>query len=474
MICKICHHCGLCEGDGSLQDNSNFYVEKQSSLFNVEEKINSVQQTESFSNKLSTSTISTSTETFSPIDIGIAFDIGTTTIAAVAYNLFTAKLLAEDGEENLQTSFGTDVIARISFASDKEKYGALHQTVLIQINKIVKTFMAQIQAQFLGSRQGRAELKKIVITGNTAMMSFAFGASVECLKSFPFKSESSFGISVKASALFNNKSVIPQDTEIYFPPIVSPFVGGDTVCAMISTYLFAKDKSSVLILADIGTNCELALYNPLTKKIICTSTAAGPAFEGQSISCGMTSSEGAIAEVKISDGKINCKVIGGVKAKGICGTGLLSACSELYKSNLIDTNGTFTNGKDKMELAKGVFLTQKDIRNFQLAKGAVESGIETLIENQKCAAEKSTLFLAGGFGTKLNVEDAKTTGLIPNNFNGTVVSAGNASLLGASLLLFGEKYLSIAKNISSLAQNIDLAQDPDFQKKYIASLNFNK
>src|SRR5574344_943084 len=249
MICKVCHHCGLCEGDGSVVQNKNMLVE-QSLTFGAGGDV-----------------AAPGDASFSPSDIGIAFDIGTTTIAATAYTLRDAKQIFSCGEENYQIQFGSDVIARISFASTPEGYDALHKIVLIQLNHIIQRILASVEPQFLAARIGRASLKKIVIAGNTAMESFAAGVSVAGLATFPFTSGSKFGFTVPAKKLFNEKSVVPPDAEIYFAPVVSAFVGGDTVCAMSATGF--GEQAQPLLLADVGTNCEMALFNPQTGGILC-------------------------------------------------------------------------------------------------------------------------------------------------------------------------------------------------------------
>jgi len=170
MICKVCHHCGLCEGDCSFVPDKNVLIEQSLSL-PVAATIPEFTSTLCDSSAL-------------PSEIGIAFDIGTTTIAAAAYTLHDAKKISSCGEQNLQSMFGTDVIARISFALSDDGYNALHTTILIQLNKMMKQLLAEIEPRFLSERKGRALLKRIIIAGNTAMESFAAGVSVKGLSSF--------------------------------------------------------------------------------------------------------------------------------------------------------------------------------------------------------------------------------------------------------------------------------------------------
>lgn len=462
MICKVCRHCGLCEGDGTVRQNSSIVIEQSDSAFDK-------MMREASPTKVSDD----AGNTFSLNDIGIAFDIGTTTIAAAAYTLCDAKKILSCGEENLQIQFGSDVIARISFASTPEGFDALHKTVIIQLNHLVQKIMRDVEASFSSQRKGRASLKKIVIAGNTAMESFAAGVPVNGLAMFPFSAGSTFGYGVKGSVLFNERSAVPADAEIYFAPIVSAFVGGDCVCAM-SACGFGNEQNDgrSMILADVGTNCEMCLYDGQTKQIFCTSSAAGPAFEGQGISCGMTATEGAIADVRVEK-EIAVRTIGGGEPKGICGTGLMSAIASFYKAGMIDSTGAIANGDEAISIVTDkIQITQRDIRNFQLAKAAVASGIETLLERSESQAENVQLFLAGGFGTALNPDDAKQIGMIPRSLGGSTVGVGNASLAGAALVLLSNQCRDRAERIAKQAQSVDLAQNASFQKRYIDALNF--
>lgn len=485
MICSKCRHCGLCEGDGTFAYDKNISVE-QNVLTSAE-----------FNN---ISAECTQTNEYNESDIGIAFDIGTTTIAAAVFTLQNGKLLFTTGEKNLQSEFGADVIARLSFDSAKEGYDTLHKIIRIQINDIVRKTLARLTAENLSERKQLPVLKKIVIAGNTVMESLAYGEDVSSLGTYPFTVKNKFGITVSAERLFNKNSSIPADCEIFFAPVVSAFVGGDSVCAITSCIKQSEDsfESKSILLADLGTNCELVLYDAYSKKITCTSAAAGPAFECQGIECGMRCSEGAIVSteyIKETD-SFKLKTAGGnnkdgVKPQGICGTGLVSAVAESIRNDLLTEEGAINqeiiSAKDKIILVKEsegqsqkeIYISQKDIRNFQLAKGAVKAGIEILLEKQNESSLKEiNLFIAGGFGTSLNINDLRTIRMLPeeSECNGIKIlnaySAGNASLSGASLMLLSEKIKKESINLSQKVVNIDLAQYPDFQNKFISSLNF--
>ncbi|HBB13231.1 MAG TPA: hypothetical protein DCZ76_03020 [Treponema sp.] len=462
MLCKICSHCGLCPGDGTFMADKNLII-----------------STEGISAPLNAD------PSLPPFYTGIAMDIGTTTVAARAYRLCNAELLAEYKEANFQQKFGSDVIARISFATEADGYKKIREATLLQIEKAVKKLLGEVSFLFTSQRCGRPHLERLVITGNTAMQSFAAGLSVKGLSAFPFKADYLFGEEKPASDFFGNSSFLRADCPVYFTPAQSAFIGGDTISAMMACG-FLDGGGAAKILADVGTNCEMALLDP-SGNLFCTSSAAGPAFEGYGIRQGMNACEGAVAKVSLvqeektggkARGKLKflCSVIGGGNAKGICGTGLLSAIALFYKKGIINQNGTLLRGTDSVSLCKGVSLCQKDIRNFQLAKAAVLSGIEALVQKAGLSVldlqDNSTLYLAGGFGTKLNAHDAAVTGMIPPVLENNLVHAGNAALSGACMLLFDAGLRQKALALARKAMNINLAEDQGFQSRYISALNF--
>ncbi|HBP08835.1 MAG TPA: hypothetical protein DD629_00805 [Treponema sp.] len=443
MICSVCRRCGLCEGSETKKNIS--VLADFSGLENLKGD-----------NSLALNFV------------GIAFDIGTTSIAA---NLFTLKdgiLVASVGEENCQIEFGSDVVSRILFSSKPSGLKKLHESILSQIERISKKLILSSQSFFVENRRGRAVLKRIVISGNTAMESFVLGISADSLAQFPFSLPSKFGFSIQANKLLNFEN-IPLDCDFYFAPAIESFVGGDTVCSLIACGFLEKNENKFL--ADIGINCELCVYSAELDKIFCASTSAGPAFEGYGIDCGIPAQEGAIAKVKVLEkNEVKCFVLGNGKAIGICGTGILSAVSEFLRNGIIDSFGTFISGKEKIALKDEIYICLKDIRNFQLAKSAVLTGLEILSEKSKC--KSGILYLAGGFGSLLDIKDACDVKMIPKFLSERTFAAGNASPIGASLLLLN---LDLRKSACELAENsihVDLAQDKSFENLYIKNLNF--
>lgn len=455
MLCKKCVHCGLCEGDGSFKANKTLLVSTDTSL-----KVKSH---------------FCGSEKFSLSDIGIALDVGTTTIAAKAFNLQNGKELFSCGEQNLQIKFGSDVISRINFSLQKNAGSELYKCLKNQLEKIISYLMKNVLSFYLSERISYSskmpKLKKIVIAGNTCMESFAAGFDVKSLAQFPFKVPSDFGFEKNAQDFFEGEYIL-SETKIFFVPVLSAFVGGDTVCAILSSFDFDLENTQFLL--DVGTNCEMAVFDKKSASLVCTSSSAGPAFEGQGIEKGSSAIDGAISKVFYDkeNQKFLVEIVGKKSARSICGTGLISAINVFLENNLIDKNGTILNGENKIFLTEKIYLSQNDIRNFQLAKSAVKTGLNFLSKNfSEADLEKSILYLAGGFGTQIDEEAAINTKMFPDFFKGKIVHLGNAALNGASLF-FDEKYYLQAQKIIENSKSINLACEDDFQREFIENIDF--
>ncbi len=452
MLCKVCRHCGLCEGDGS---------------FSVDEKTLIV-ASGTFEKKIQGDSSAL------PNEIGIAVDMGTTTLALRAYSLKTGELLSERSQENAQRAFGSDVVSRVNYALKKEGLALLHNTLLEQIASLSESLVRETKALLLSKRIGRAKVTRMVLCGNTTMERFFTNKNMEGLAAFPFTTDSEFGSSLLAKDFFSDSQLL-SEAEIFISPTVSAFVGGDTVCALLASFFHENNFSGKAMLCDLGTNCELALCDFDSDKITATSCAAGPAFEAQGISCGMSASEGAITSVWFTDKTCHSSVIGGGQAEGLCGTGLLSSIAALVKENILLKDGSFSSGQTDFYFSDRVFLSQKDVRSFQLAKAAVRSGLDYLCEknfiNEK---EKIPLYLVGGFGTKLSVSDVETLGMIPAHLCKKVHQTGNAALDGASLLLTDFSLREKAKTLAKKTLSLNLAESDGFQERFLRSLALEK
>lgn len=453
-------------------------------------------------------------------DVGIAVDVGTATVALNVWSLSGRKLLASISEKNTQMRYGYDVIRRIAFATRPPLTGssqtvetgpsALHYAIISQLEQLYALAIQKISQDSDPSE--KFHISRIVITGNTAMLSMVCAFPLEGLAAAPFEPASLFGftaswssvrlgtVSDKCTALdsptpefiqlFEN-SVVKPSTPVYFPPCIGGFVGADTVCAMISAGFpspvahtgsaktWETPVKAPLLLADIGTNVEIALclpgYGGNPPKLMCTSAAAGPAFEGANISCGISSVEGAVDHLDYN-GDLVCRVIGGGKAKGLCGSGLISACSVLYGHKYIDKSGIIQKSVSKLgdgsiciQLTPAVFISQQDIRNIQLAKSAVYTGLSYMLEK---SPSLPVLCLAGSAGCEINMEEACHIGLIPEKLEKRCVHLGNAALAGASALLFSKTLREKAIDMARHTVQINLAAVPDFQQRYLESIDF--
>lgn len=427
---------------------------------------------------------------FSPSEVALAVDVGTTTVAVAAWSLSSRKILSVVAEKNAQSKYGSDVINRIDFAVKLPSGGKiLHDCLVKQLEKM---FASALAAAYQKMPRGfRPHVGKIVLTGNSTMLSFAAGVSVEGLAEVPFSLASKFDFSVAWKEISpSNSSVIPSDAEVYFPPVVGAFIGADTVCAMLAAG-FDLDAEKPLLLADVGTNSEMALFVPASSsasaRILCTSAAAGPAFEAANISCGMPSVNGAVDKVRIEGGKISVRTIGNAPAKGVCGSGLISSVSEFLRNGMVDSHGTIEEKKDrlgvdsrgqKIDLTESVSVSQSDIRNLQLAKSAVKTGLDYLLARfstfspKKISEPGMRFFLAGGFGSRIDIEESVRIGLLPSSLLGGVSQIGNAALFGASAILFSEKLKEKARLLSKKSTQINLAAVPDFQQKFLGNIDF--
>ena len=369
---------------------------------------------------------------------GIALDIGTTTISLYTYALPIGQILGTYGCENPQRIIGSDVLSRIQAAMEGK--GPLLQELIL--NVIPKTSL----------------IKKAVIVGNTAMLYFLLGKDPSALSRAPFKADDLFG---RTEDILG----IPS----YLPPCMNAFVGADTTAGVLFSGMC--DREEISLLADIGTNGELALWKDGTLYV--TSTAAGPAFEGAGISQGSGAIPGSIDKVRIENGAIRVHVIGEDAAKSICGSGLLDAVAAMLALGVLDESGAME--AERFPLTENVSLTRKDIRSVQLAKGAVRAGIETLAKVSGTAlTDITTLYLAGNFGSHLSVESAAAIGLIPPILRDRVKVLGNAALKGAGIMLLDPSKIQKAERIASLSRHVDLGGNPLFNELFVEHMLFGE
>lgn len=394
-----------------------------------------------------------STFEFTPqTGFGIAVDLGTTTVVAQLINLANGHILDSVSDINPQVKYGSDLISRIQSCLDGNQQ---------KIQNLIREKVGEMIQLML--KKHPVEVSKINLVGNTVMHHIFSGLKVNSLSFYPFESPDLGTQKLSIEQLIWN---LPTNTKIRFFPSIGSFVGSDILAGIAATKIADRKEFSILI--DLGTNGEIVIGN--CDRIICASTAAGPAFEGARISQGMRAATGAISSVKFKNSVLQSHVIGNVPAKGICGSGLIDVLAILLEQERIAMFGEINSGEDKIELAPGVFLTQQDIREFQLAKAAIAAGIQILLNQLEISYEEiDKVFIAGGFGNFLTIKNVIRTGLIECEEN-KIIKLGNTALIGAKMFLFeNNKFI---QNILNITTHVNLEADSAFHDVYIEKMIF--
>lgn len=375
--------------------------------------------------------------------IGAAVDIGTTTVALSVYDLFTGACLASETMLNPQSAVAADVIGRI---------GAACNGRLLQLKDMIVSCIRS-----LVERSGYQDrIDKWCITGNTTMLYLLQGRDPSPFAASPFH----------ADHLFGEESMF-LDRPLYLPECMHAFVGADITCAVLESGMCEKEETSLL--CDIGTNGEIALWK--NGKLYAASTAAGPVFEGAGISCGCQSVQGAVERVFLKSNALEVQTIGNAPAVGLCGSGVIDAIACLLDIGVVDETGAMEG--EEVFVCGNLALKRKDVRAVQLAKAAIAAGIRTLLERTDTKEEEiATLYLAGGFGSHINVHSAVRIGLLPAVLRSRVKILGNAALKGASSMLASEELKEKAHAIVSGAECINLGGMPEFNENYIDEMPF--
>ena len=386
---------------------------------------------------------------------GIAVDIGTTTIAMRLYDK-DGRLLSECGCLNPGRRFGADVISRMESALKGES-AAVASSMREGINGLIKKSSAEAGIY-------SEDIDGAVIVGNTAMLYLFSQENVEPLTHAPFATKNLFAVTLKSAEA--GLESLSKDAVVYIPPCISAFIGADTAAAICASAMNVND--GVTLLTDIGTNNETVLNNK--GEILACSTAAGPAFEGAGISCGMSGGDGAIDKVFLDNGEYRVHVIGGGNPAGICGSGIIDAVACMLVRGDLDETGYL---EEDICIADNVTLTQKDIRAVQLAKGAVHAGIKTLLKTAGLdIKDVGSLFIAGGFGSYLDKNSAEKIGLIPYGMKDVIAPIGNGALAGASLLLLSAPLITETEELAKRVKTVSLASNALFINEYTESMLF--
>ena len=395
----------------------------------------------------------------------IAIDIGTTTIAINLIGTTSKAVCQTHTTINRQRAYGADVISRIQASVDgkgEELRESIQRDLLEGITEVVE--MEGIAP---------SQVEKIAIAGNTTMGHLLMGYSCESLGVFPFTPVNIDTIHVAFQELF--EGVCQEDsgfanTEIVLLPGISTYVGADISAGILACDM--DQTEGVCLLVDLGTNGEMAIGK--AGDYMVTSTAAGPAFEGGNISWGMGAVKGAICGVTIQDQEVTLETIGDKPPVGLCGTGVLETMYELLQDELVDETGVLDDDyfDDGFELAKtpegeSIVFTQKDVREIQLAKSAVRAGLETLLLRYGVTYDEiEKVYLAGGFGYRIDLHKAIGIGLLPEELEDKIEAVGNSSLKGAEKYLLEETGAARIEKIIGECQEVALSTDKDFIQFY--------
>lgn len=407
---------------------------------------------------------------------GLSIDIGTTTVVTALINMLTGEEIASTSALNPQSLHAQDVLTRIKFASAPDGLETMYKGITDELNEMIKTVSCK-------GNINPENIYEVIYSGNTTMIHLACDADPSSLGKYPYTPLILGGNSIPATML----KISPFGV-VYLPPIISAYVGPDITSGVLASQLDKKKGTTLFI--DIGTNGEMVIAKD--GKLSATSTAAGPAFEGMNITCGMRAGDGALESFEIDeDNNINTHTIGDVEPTGICGSGLLDIVGELVRVGIIGANGKFVlpekgdyssklkekvvlkDGKGCFEITKEVYLTQKDIRQVQLAKGAVRAGIEALLLNQDINAKDVDLVeIAGSFGYHLRAKSLINIGLLPNEFEGKIDFVGNTSKSGGKAFLLNIHLREHMQKLVKQIDSVELANRDDFEKIFVRALNF--
>lgn len=441
---------------------------------------------------------------------GVALDIGTTTIVASFVDLHTKKVVSVVARENPQRSVGADVISRIEYTEQNEgNLRLLQEMILDCCEEMIDSF----------SIHKRGKIKKIAVVGNPTMNHIFLGYSPSSLARYPFSQKFETmqireGKSLKEAVLHGKRdnqvinarvetacekkpktlahSFLSNEMQVFVFPNIGGQVGSDLAMGLLATHVLEKEGNYIVI--DIGTNAEMALAQDGTC-VVC-SAAAGPVFEGASIANGMRAMGGAIERVTLGKhGDVSIKTIDDKPAVGLCGSGLIEAVALLLQASIVTRDGYMLQkeeaikkgiptllcnrlvGRDEEKafclVPNKVFITQEDIRQVQLAKGAIRAGIVTLQKEKNITINDiDEIFVAGAFGTYLNKAAAKQIGLLPDISNEKIKMAGNTASIGAVMALSQMDVIKKACHLPKQISFVELATHPGFQQCFLESLDF--
>jgi uncharacterized 2Fe-2S/4Fe-4S cluster protein (DUF4445 family) len=410
---------------------------------------------------------------------GVAFDIGTTTISGQLIDLNTRKALGTKATYNKQAQFGSDVITRIMYAKERDGLLDLHQAVVADMNEMIRELAGEHGVDL-------NDVTYVVCAGNTTMIHLLLRVDPTYIRKEPYVPTLNFVPVLRAQEV--ELRINPRGL-LYCVPGIASYVGGDVTAGVISSGLYKQESLGVLI--DIGTNGEVALGN--RDFLISSAASAGPAFEGSGVSCGMRSARGAIQKVTIETKSLDVSfsVIGTVRPLGICGSGYIDIIAQMLRSGILDKDGKIKEIKHKRirqteegrefilvfkeasGSGKDIVITEADIENLKRAKAAIYAGISMLARHMELDFQKvDKIFIAGGFGTYLDMDNAISIGLLPDVERKKFLFIGNSSLSGAREIILSSDAVNAAEEVAKKMAYLELSVEPRYMDEYMAALFF--
>ncbi len=418
--------------------------------------------------------------------LGVAFDIGSTTLAGALVDLKSGEVISSASAPNPQAAdSGADILSRIkAIANEPELLERLQSSTIATLNGIIE----ELKPEGLGL------ITEVSAAGNSVMEHILLKISPEPLGRVPYKPVFKEGRSTPAGELGLTHSALSKEASLYTFPLIGGFIGGDTVAVMLSIALEGEEEKSNELAIDIGTNSEIVLSTP--KGVYTASAAAGPAFEGGEIEFGMVAGPGAIRSCEVTQDGITLEVIGGGAPKGICGSALIDITAKLIRAGVIDATGRIkdaseieTNlaakiiegdgdaGGNRVLLYMGpvgrVTLSQNDVRSLQTAKGSIRAGINVLMNKAGLGiVDISAVYLAGAFGANLDKEGLETIGLLDVCWHDKVRVLGDAALDGAVKVLGSIEERACAEKLAEETKYVSLSGTPGFEREFIENMGF--
>ena len=408
--------------------------------------------------------------------LGVAFDVGTTTVVGTLVDLASGEVLAVDSGLNRQSVFGGDVISRIAYAMPgKEQRQDMQRAIVETMNRILGGLCTSAGVSC-------EHIYEALVVGNCTMIHLLLGVQARPISVAPFVPAFRDSVALQAGEI--GLEIHPRGRVETFP-IIGSYVGADTVAGLHATGLARQEDLWLFI--DVGTNSEIALGS--RDGVCATSAPAGPAFEGSCIRAGMVASHGAIERVVLGD-EVELGIVGGGQAQGICGSGLIDTVAQLIQAGLLDVSGRLSSRSERADhplashlverdgarafaLADRVFLSQRDIRELQSAKSSVATGVRVLLEHMGVDSEEvDTVLLAGSFGSSIDPQSARDLGLVPDLPLERIRFVGNVAAEGAKMALLSFRERQVAYDLARRVEYVELSSRADFNDLFVEGLAF--